>query len=127
MLRILEKAMAPWCSPAPRLTFASPLRAGDVTGDVVYANYGRTEDFDELARLGVNVSGAIVIARYGEIFRGDKVGTRSLAWNTWQRLITVLIDCAPPCPHHPKPIWGFKKADTDPLAKGRWILSILST
>jgi hypothetical protein len=55
----------------------STLCTGDVTGEVVYANYGRTEDFNELALLGVNVSGAVVIVRYGEIFRGDKV---SIIW-----------------------------------------------
>ncbi|GAQ83136.1 hypothetical protein KFL_001370060 [Klebsormidium nitens] len=60
-------------SPKEVDTFLAYSKSGDVTGDVVYANYGRTEDFDELALLGVNVSGAIVIARYGEIFRGDKV------------------------------------------------------
>ncbi|XP_037804031.1 N-acetylated-alpha-linked acidic dipeptidase 2-like [Penaeus monodon] len=40
---------------------------------VVYANYGRVEDFDELDRLGVNVTGRIVMARYGKIFRGNKI------------------------------------------------------
>lgn len=37
-------------------------------------NYGRTEDFFQLEReMGVNVSGRIVIVRYGKIFRGNKV------------------------------------------------------
>jgi N-acetylated-alpha-linked acidic dipeptidase len=45
---------------------------GDVTGPLVYVNYGRPEDFDELDALGVSVRGAIVIARYGESFRGTK-------------------------------------------------------
>ncbi|CAL4093385.1 unnamed protein product, partial [Meganyctiphanes norvegica] len=40
---------------------------------VVYVNYGRVEDFDKLESLGVNVSGHIAIARYGKIFRGNKV------------------------------------------------------
>lgn len=40
---------------------------------LVYVNYGREEDFEALAKLGVNVSGTIVIARYGKIFRGNKV------------------------------------------------------
>lgn len=40
---------------------------------LVYVNYGREEDFEKLKDLGVNVSGHIVIARYGKIFRGNKV------------------------------------------------------
>ncbi|KAL8618688.1 hypothetical protein ACOMHN_048864 [Nucella lapillus] len=48
--------------------------AGDVTGDIVYVNYGRIEDFLFLAsNLSVNVTGKIVIARYGNIYRGDKL------------------------------------------------------
>ncbi|HUR33618.1 MAG TPA: transferrin receptor-like dimerization domain-containing protein [Vicinamibacterales bacterium] len=45
---------------------------GDVTGPLVYVNYGRPEDYDELAAAGVSVQGAIVIARYGGSFRGTK-------------------------------------------------------
>lgn len=47
--------------------------SGDVTGQVVYANYGRPDDFDALERMGVDVKGKIVLTRYGEIFRGLKV------------------------------------------------------
>ena len=46
--------------------------SGDVTAEVVYANYGTKEDFDQLKELGVDVSGKIVIARYGGNFRGFK-------------------------------------------------------
>ncbi|MHA6802336.1 M28 family peptidase [Salinifilum ghardaiensis] len=46
--------------------------AGDVTSDVVYVNYGLPEDYAELERLGVDVEGKIVLARYGESFRGVK-------------------------------------------------------
>lgn len=43
-------------------------------GDLVYVNYGRTEDFFQLKRqMGINVTGKIVIVRYGKIFRGNKV------------------------------------------------------
>ncbi len=45
---------------------------GDVTGPLVYANYGRPEDYDVLERLGVSVKGAIVITRYGASWRGIK-------------------------------------------------------
>jgi len=46
--------------------------SGDVTADVVYANYGRPDDFKKLKELGVDVKGKIVIVRYGENFRGVK-------------------------------------------------------
>ncbi|HKS81490.1 MAG TPA: transferrin receptor-like dimerization domain-containing protein [Candidatus Acidoferrales bacterium] len=45
---------------------------GDVTAPLVYVNFGVPEDYDELARLGVSVKGAIVIARYGGSWRGVK-------------------------------------------------------
>ncbi len=45
---------------------------GDVTAPLVYVNYGNREDYEELDRLGISVKGAIVIARYGEGWRGIK-------------------------------------------------------
>lgn len=45
---------------------------GDVTGPLVYVNYGVPEDYEQLDRLGVSVKGAIVIARYGASWRGIK-------------------------------------------------------
>lgn len=45
---------------------------GDVTGPLVYVNYGLPRDYEELDRLGVSVKGAIVIARYGNSWRGIK-------------------------------------------------------
>jgi N-acetylated-alpha-linked acidic dipeptidase len=45
---------------------------GDVTGPLVYVNYGVPEDYEQLERLGVSVKGAIVIARYGASWRGIK-------------------------------------------------------
>ena len=46
--------------------------SGDVTADVVYANYGRPEDFKKLKELGVETKGKIAIVRYGANFRGVK-------------------------------------------------------
>ncbi len=46
--------------------------SGDVTAEVVYANYGTKEDFEKLKELGVSVKGKIVLARYGKNFRGYK-------------------------------------------------------
>ncbi|XP_061313905.1 putative N-acetylated-alpha-linked acidic dipeptidase [Pezoporus flaviventris] len=49
-------------------------------GELVYVNYGRTEDFFKLQReMGINCTGKIVIARYGKIFRGNKVKNAELA------------------------------------------------
>ena len=45
---------------------------GDVTGEVVYVNYGLIEDYATLDSLGVSVRGKIAIARYGRSFRGIK-------------------------------------------------------
>ena len=46
--------------------------SGEVTAEVVYANYGTREDFIQLSEMGVDVEGKIVIARYGGNFRGFK-------------------------------------------------------
>jgi len=45
---------------------------GDVTAELVYVNYGLPRDYEELDRLGVSVKGKIVIARYGNSWRGIK-------------------------------------------------------
>jgi N-acetylated-alpha-linked acidic dipeptidase len=45
---------------------------GDVTGDVVYVNYGLIEDYAQLDSMGVSVRGKIAVARYGRSFRGIK-------------------------------------------------------
>ena len=45
---------------------------GDVTAEVVYANYGRKEDFETLKELGIEIKGKIVLAKYGGNFRGFK-------------------------------------------------------
>jgi N-acetylated-alpha-linked acidic dipeptidase len=53
--------------------FNGSAASGDVTGDVVYANYGRPEDFKQLKDLHIDLHGKIVMVRYGENFRGVKV------------------------------------------------------
>ena len=45
---------------------------GNVTGELVFVNYGLNEDYEELKRLGIDVKGKIVIAKYGRSFRGIK-------------------------------------------------------
>ncbi len=46
--------------------------SGDVTAEVVYANYGLPEDFARLKGMGVDPAGKIAIARYGRCYRGIK-------------------------------------------------------
>ncbi len=45
---------------------------GDVTGELVFVNYGIPEDYDRLERMGISVKGKIVIAKYGHSWRGIK-------------------------------------------------------
>lgn len=45
---------------------------GDVNGPLVFVNYGLPADYEELERLGVSVKGAVVIAKYGNSWRGVK-------------------------------------------------------
>jgi N-acetylated-alpha-linked acidic dipeptidase len=45
---------------------------GDVTGQLVFVNYGIPADYDELAKLKIDVKGKIVIAKYGGSWRGIK-------------------------------------------------------
>lgn len=46
------------------LVFHGHSKAGDVTGPLIYANFGSREDFKTLADNGVDVRGAIVLVRY---------------------------------------------------------------
>jgi N-acetylated-alpha-linked acidic dipeptidase len=59
--------------PRVVMPFNGSSGSGDVTGEVVYANYGRLEDFDQLAAQHVDLHGKIVLVRYGGNFRGVKV------------------------------------------------------
>jgi len=45
---------------------------GDVTGELVFVNYGVPADYEQLERLGIDVKGKIVIAKYGGSWRGIK-------------------------------------------------------
>jgi N-acetylated-alpha-linked acidic dipeptidase len=59
--------------PRVVMPFNGSSASGDVTGQVVYANYGSLEDFDFLAAQHIDLHGKIVICRYGANFRGVKV------------------------------------------------------
>jgi N-acetylated-alpha-linked acidic dipeptidase len=53
-------------------TYNAYAAAGDITAPLVYVNYGIAEDYDYLKKLGIDVKGKIVIARYGGSWRGVK-------------------------------------------------------
>jgi N-acetylated-alpha-linked acidic dipeptidase len=53
-------------------TFNAYSPDGDVTAELVYVNYGRPDDYRVLDSLGISVKGKIVIARYGQSWRGIK-------------------------------------------------------
>lgn len=45
---------------------------GDVTGDLVFVDYGLPQDYEVLDKMGIDVKGKIVIAKYGNSWRGTK-------------------------------------------------------
>jgi N-acetylated-alpha-linked acidic dipeptidase len=63
-------------SSAERAEVLPPYNAfsadGDVTGELVFVNYGIPEDYELLERYGIDVTGKIVIAKYGKSWRGIK-------------------------------------------------------
>jgi N-acetylated-alpha-linked acidic dipeptidase len=59
--------------PRVVMPFNSMSPSGDVEAEVVYANYGRPEDFKKLEEMKIDVRGKIVLVRYGQNFRGVKV------------------------------------------------------
>ena len=53
-------------------TFNAYSAEGDVTGELVYVNYGIPEDYQNLKNIGIEVKGKIVLVRYGVCHRGVK-------------------------------------------------------
>ncbi|KAJ8323417.1 Vacuolar protein sorting-associated protein 70 [Batrachochytrium dendrobatidis] len=60
-------------------TFLGYSPSGNVTAELVYANFGGIEDFAMLAKNGIDVKGKIVLVRYGGAFRGLKVRAAELS------------------------------------------------
>lgn len=71
-----EDIVAQDASSAERDDVLAPYNAfspdGDVTAELVFVNYGIPEDYEMLARYGIDVTGKIVIAKYGKSWRGIK-------------------------------------------------------
>ncbi|MDA0803529.1 MAG: M28 family peptidase [Planctomycetota bacterium] len=65
----------------PGLTFGwnAYSGSGDVTGEVVYANYGLPQDFARLREQGIDCQGKIVLIRYGGAFRAQKAASAETA------------------------------------------------
>ncbi|HET9282449.1 MAG TPA: M28 family metallopeptidase [Candidatus Angelobacter sp.] len=59
-------------NPKVVMPFNGSSPSGDAEADVVYANYGRPEDFKKLEEMKIDVRGKVVIVRYGDNFRGVK-------------------------------------------------------
>ncbi len=53
-------------------TYNAYSAAGDVTGELVYVNYGVPDDYRVLRERGIDVKGKVVLARYGMSWRGVK-------------------------------------------------------
>jgi N-acetylated-alpha-linked acidic dipeptidase len=73
----LQEKPVPGDASTTRLQTALPAYVayqgdGDVTAPLVYVNYGTQDDYKALDRLGIDVRGKIVIARYGHVWRGLK-------------------------------------------------------
>ena len=54
-------------------TFHGLSKNGTAEGQLIYANYGTKEDYDELEAKGVDFTGKVVLTRYNQLFRGLKV------------------------------------------------------
>lgn len=82
MIAPQKKSLATQEKPVPEDPQTSDRRAaigynaysasGDVTAPVVYVNYGLPADYRQLDALGISVEGKIVLARYGNAYRGIK-------------------------------------------------------
>ncbi len=53
-------------------TYHAYSKDGDITAPLVFVNYGIPSDYEELHRMGISVQGTIVIAKYGQSWRGIK-------------------------------------------------------
>ncbi len=81
--------------------------SGVASGQVVYVNYGRPEDYVALEKMGIDVKGKVVLVRYGGNFRGLKVQ------NAQKRGATGILIFSDPADD------GFAKGDVYPNGRFR--------
>ncbi|RCI05118.1 hypothetical protein CU098_010920 [Rhizopus stolonifer] len=99
-------------------TFHGYSKNGTVTGRVVYANYGRLEDFEFLKQKGINLNGTIALVRYGGSFRGLKVRAAEVYGCVGALIYSDPIDDGPlnkdetnnPAESYPKGPWRSKSS-----------------
>lgn len=106
----LEESGVPWDKDSFASNALPPFHgyspSGDVTADLVYANYGFPDDYDRLAELNVDVRGKVVIARYGRGYRGVKVR------EAWERGAAAVLLYSDPADD------GYARGDVMP--RGPW-------
>jgi N-acetylated-alpha-linked acidic dipeptidase len=92
--------------PSLALPWHAYAKSGELTADVVYVNHGRAEDYDTLARLGLDVRGKIALTRYFGGYRGGK------SLEAERRGVAALITYSDPAED------GYVQGDVYP--KGPW-------
>lgn len=83
--------------------------SGNVTGPLVYANYGSMQDFSALKEKGIDIKGAIVLVRYYGS-QSDRAMKVKAAQDAGAAGVLIYSDPADD---------GFKKGE--PWPKGRWM------
>ncbi len=75
VIPIIESAYDPELNTTyiPRPFLAYSVNGSYNSDKVYYANYGTLEDFEYMKEKGFDLTGSVVICRYGKIFRGNKV------------------------------------------------------
>ncbi|KAF7730408.1 hypothetical protein EC973_002214 [Apophysomyces ossiformis] len=68
---------------------------GNVTAPLVYVNYGRLNDFEQLVNQGIDLTGTIALVRYGKISRGLKVRAAELYGCSGVLIYTDPLDDGP--------------------------------
>lgn len=99
-------------------TFHGYSKNGTVQGRIVYANYGRLEDFQFLKDKGIDLNGTIALMRYGGNFRGLKVRVAELYGCAGALIYSDPIDDGPlnkdnasnPAESYPRGPWRSKSS-----------------
>lgn len=91
--------------------FSAYSRAGNVTGNLVYVNYGQTSDFEYLKSLGIPLEGKIFIARHW------KLPADEMVWNAQEFKAAGLILFPDPANYNPPNL------HSDPYPKTWWLPS----
>lgn len=91
--------------------FSAYSRAGNITDNLVYVNYGQTSDFEYLKGLGIPLEGKIFIARHW------KLPADEIVWNAQEFKAAGLILFPDPSKYNPPNL------HSDPYPKTWWLPS----